>query len=147
MSTDTASLGASARMPPPAATPAAAAPSRQSPSGNVPVGSNATTAAGAAPAVAAPKTVTLRPPEKVDIGFDARDMRRQLEEAIQQLNDQAKRNGRDLNFRIDQAVDRTVITVRSKHNGEVVRQIPSETVLKVAHSIEDMKGLLLNETA
>jgi len=40
-----------------------------------------------------------------------------------------------------------VITVRSKHTGEVVRQIPSETVLKVAHSIEDMKGLLLNETA
>jgi len=83
----------------------------------------------------------------VDIGFDARETRRQLEEAIQQLNDQAKRNGRDLNFRVDEAIDRTVITVRSKHTGEVVRQIPSETVLKVAHSIEDMKGLLLNETA
>jgi len=83
----------------------------------------------------------------VDIGFDAREMRRQLEDAIQQLNDQAQRNSRDLNFRVDDVVDRTVITVRSKHTGEVVRQIPSETVLKVAHNIEDMKGLLWNESA
>jgi flagellar protein FlaG len=101
----------------------------------------------ASPAVSAPRAVTLRPPEKVDVGFDAREMRRQLEEAVQQLNEQSRRNGRDLNFRVDEVVDRTVITVRSKHSGEVVRQIPSETVLKVAHSIEDMKGLLLNETA
>ncbi len=143
MSADTSPVAAAVRTPPPPAPAAASAtPARQ-----------ATQAApGAAPAAqgaaaAAPRAVTLRPPEKVDIGFDARETRRQLEEAIQQLNDQAKRNGRDLNFRVDDAIDRTVITVRSKHTGEVVRQIPSETVLKVAHSIEDMKGLLLNETA
>jgi flagellar protein FlaG len=143
MSADTSPVAAAARTPPPPAPAAAnATPARQA----------AQAAPGAAPAAqgataAAPRAVTLRPPEKVDIGFDVRETRRQLEEAIQQLNDQAKRNGRDLNFRVDEAVDRTVITVRSKHTGEVVRQIPSETVLKVAHSIEDMKGLLLNETA
>jgi flagellar protein FlaG len=142
MSADTPSIAAAVRTQPPAA--AAAAPARQPPAAGkaaMPEGR------AASAAVAAPRAVTLRPPEKVDIGFDAKEMRRQLEEAVQQLNEQSRRNGRDLNFRVDEAVDRTVITVRSKHSGEVVRQIPSETVLKVAHSIEDMKGLLLNETA
>ena len=143
MSTDTASLGAGARLPPPAAAPTPPQVSRPPAAAPRAEGKAAPEAAAAR----APQPVTLRPPEKVDIGFDAREMRRQLEEAIQQLNEQARRNGRDLNFRIDEAVDRTVITVRSKQSGEVVRQIPSETVLKVAHSIEDMKGLLLNETA
>jgi flagellar protein FlaG len=143
MSADTPSIAAAVRTQPPAAT-AAAASARQPPA----AGQAAMLEGRAAsPAVSAPRAVTLRPPEKVDVGFDAREMRRQLEEAVQQLNEQSRRNGRDLNFRVDEVVDRTVITVRSKHSGEVVRQIPSETVLKVAHSIEDMKGLLLNETA
>jgi flagellar protein FlaG len=143
MSADTSPVAAAARTPPP---PAASAASASSARQATPAAQAAEPAAQAA-AAAATHTVTLRPPEKVDIGFDARETRRQLEEAIQQLNDQAKRNGRDLNFRVDDAIDRTVITVRSKHTGEVVRQIPSETVLRVAHNIEDMKGLLLNETA
>lgn len=142
MPADSSFVGA-AYAPPP--TPvAAAAPSRA-----VPVAAKVGASDGrsAASAVTASRSVTLRPPEKVDVGFDSREMRRQLEEAIQQLNEQSRRNGRDLNFRIDDVVDRTVITVRSKHTGEVVRQIPSETVMKLAHSIEEMKGLLLNEQA
>lgn len=144
MSADTTSVAAAARTPPLAPPAASTAPARQPPATTKVAGPEGR---DASPAVAAPRAVTLRPPEKVDIGFDAREMRRQLEEAVQQLNEQSRRNGRDLNFRVDDVVDRTVITVRSKHTGEVVRQIPSETVLKVAHNIEDMKGLLLNETA
>ena len=144
MSTDNISVAGTARAAPPAPPAGSAPQARQAPA-------QAATAArdtrAPAAVATAPRAVTLRPPEKVDIGFDAKEMRRQLEEAVQQLNEQSRRNGRDLNFRVDEAVDRTVITVRSKHSGEVVRQIPSETVLKVAHSIEDMKGLLLNETA
>lgn len=144
MSTDNLSAAAAVRAAPPAPPAAPAAQARPASSQIAGVARDAKTSAAAA---TAPRAVTLRPPEKVDIGFDAKEMRRQLEEAVQQLNEQSRRNGRDLNFRVDEAVDRTVITVRSKHTGEVVRQIPSETVLKVAHSIEDMKGLLLNETA
>ncbi len=143
MSTDNLSAAAAVRAAPPAPSAAAATQARQASSQ---LAGGARDAKAPAAAATAPRAVTLRPPEKVDIGFDAKEMRRQLEEAVQQLNEQSRRNGRDLNFRVDEAVDRTVITVRSKHTGEVVRQIPSETVLKVAHSIEDMKGLLLNET-
>jgi flagellar protein FlaG len=35
-----------------------------------------------------------------------------------------------------------VVTVKSAESGEVIRQIPSETALKVAHNLADIKGLL-----
>jgi len=38
-----------------------------------------------------------------------------------------------------------VITVKNSHTGEVIRQIPDEAVMRVAHSLHDLKGLLLNE--
>ena len=38
-------------------------------------------------------------------------------------------------------------SMRSADTGEVVRQIPNEVVVRVAHNIEKMKGLLLNAKA
>ncbi len=80
------------------------------------------------------------------VRFDPKEMRQNLQEALDRLNDQMKRNGRNLNFSMDEAVDRTVITVKNTQTGEVVRQIPNETVLRVAHNIEKVKGMLMNET-
>ncbi|MFN9944855.1 MAG: flagellar protein FlaG [bacterium] len=71
-------------------------------------------------------------------------MRASLEEAVARLNEQARRSARNLNFSIDEVVDRTVITVRSSQTGEVVRQIPNEVVLKLAHHLESMKGLIFD---
>lgn len=88
-----------------------------------------------------------QPPEPVDLGFDPAEVRRTIDEAVDQLNDMMRRNGRNLAFQVDDAVNRTVITVRSTHTGEVVRQIPEDVVLRVAHNIEDMKGLMLNARA
>jgi uncharacterized FlaG/YvyC family protein len=39
------------------------------------------------------------------------------------------------------------VTVRNSQTGEVVRQIPNEVVIKVAQSIDDFKGLMLNKKA
>ena len=76
---------------------------------------------------------------------DPQEMQRHLEEALAQLNEQMKQNGRDLNFSRDPSADRTIITVRSSQTGEVIRQIPDATLLRVAHNIEQVKGMLLNE--
>jgi flagellar protein FlaG len=51
---------------------------------------------------------------------------------------------RGLGFQIDEAVGGPVVTVRSADTGEVVRQIPNEAVVRIAHNIEKVKGLLLN---
>jgi flagellar protein FlaG len=38
-----------------------------------------------------------------------------------------------------------VVLVKNADTGEVVRQIPNEVVVRIAHSIEAFKGLLHNE--
>ena len=85
-------------------------------------------------------------PEQASSRASLEEMRKSLQEAISRLNEQMKQNGRNLNFSIDQVVDRTVVTVKNSQTGEVVRQIPDETVLRVAHHIEALKGILLNES-
>jgi flagellar protein FlaG len=90
--------------------------------------------------------VKLQAPEKVDLGFSAKEMRENLQEAIDRLNQQLKSNGRDLSFQMDEEINRPVITVRNIETGEVVRQIPSEEIVRMAHSIEEGKGLLFNES-
>jgi len=101
-----------------------------------------------APAVAAPAAGTeLHVVRRAEIKFDPAEMRRNLDDAIQRLNEQLHRNDRNIAFRVDDAVNTTVITVHRTDTGEVVRQIPSEAVLRVAHSIEDLKGILYSDKA
>jgi flagellar protein FlaG len=109
--------------------------------------------AAAAPAVAkaeptpTPKIerVELHQPQRVDLGFRAEEMRKNLQEAVSRLNEQLQSKGRDLSFSLDERIDRTIITVKNLQTGEVVRQIPTEEVVRMAHSIEDMKGVLFNK--
>jgi hypothetical protein len=76
---------------------------------------------------------------------DFENIREQLAEAIAALNDQMERNGRGLKFSIDDTINRHIIVVSNTQTGEVVRQIPTEVAVRVAHSIEEVKGLLSDE--
>lgn len=100
--------------------------------------------AGATPA---PQLERVELPEtkRVDLGFRTEEMRKNLHEAVSRLNQQMQSKGRDLSFSLDDRIDRTIITVKNLQTGEVVRQIPTEEVVKLAHSIEDMKGVLFNK--
>ena len=88
--------------------------------------------------------VEKAPAVKVEPLVDPDEMRANLEAAIEKLNEQVERNGRGLNFAIDEKLNRPIITVRNTATGEVVRTIPNEVVIKVAHNIEDIKGLLMD---
>ena len=72
--------------------------------------------------------------------------RANIKEAVDRINRQMKDNNRDLNFSVDDASDRVIITVKSASTGEVIRQIPDQALLRLAHNIEDIKGLLHNAT-
>ena len=106
---------------------------------------SAAPAAPAAQAVSAVPAVPKAPVIKVEPLVDPKQMRANLHEAIEKLNDQVERNGRGLNFSVDDRLNRPIITVRSTATGEVVRTIPNEVVIKVAHNIEDIKGLLMDQ--
>ncbi len=99
--------------------------------------------ASKAPADQVVKT-SLVPNAQVHQG-NLEERRKNLTEAIEQLNEQMRQSARNLNFSIDKDSGRTVITVRNSHSGEVVRQIPDEVVLRVAHNIDQVKGMLFNE--
>jgi len=85
--------------------------------------------------------VKPEPAQKVD----RQELLNNLHDAIAKLNEQAANNGRGLKFTVDEELNRHIITVSNTHTGEVVRQIPTAVALKVAHNIEDVKGLLLDE--
>jgi flagellar protein FlaG len=125
------------------ALPVAAVPHKQAADTAAPKVQAPVSVEKAEPAV--PK-VKLQTPEKADLGFSAEEMRKNIQEAIDRLNQQLKANGRDLSFQMDEDINRPIITVRNIETGEVVRQIPSEEIIRMAHSIEEGKGLLFNES-
>ena len=132
------SSGAGFRPSPPVAMPTPPAASAQS--------------AGAAAVPASPKPELSIPKAKiidikpVQLQFDEVKAKKNLDEAIKSLNDQMAANKTGLGFSIDKSLQRPVVIVHNTTTGEVVRKIPTEVVIRMAHSIDDMKGLLLNKS-
>jgi flagellar protein FlaG len=96
--------------------------------------------------VTMPKTdAAPQPMPKADVQVDNQRMKQNLEVAVDRLNEQMKQSSRGLNFSMDEKLGRPVVTVRNESTGEVVRQIPNEVVVRVAHNIDELKGLFHNE--
>ena len=79
------------------------------------------------------------------LSIDPAKLAQQIQEAVARLNDQMKSMQRDLGFSYDERLNREIVTVRKQSTGEVVRQLPPEVVIRVAHSIEDLKGVLYDD--
>ena len=60
-----------------------------------------------------------------------------VEKAAAQMEQYARSAGRSLQFRVDQDSGRVVVSVRDPDTGELIRQIPSESALRIA---EDLGG-------
>ena len=96
--------------------------------------------------VTMPKTdAAPQPMPKADVQLDNQRMKQNLEVAVDRLNEQMKQSSRGLNFSMDEKLGRPVVTVRNESTGEVVRQIPNEVAVRVAHNIDELKGLFHNE--
>ncbi len=81
------------------------------------------------------------------ITIDIEENKRNVKAAIAEANSRLQQAGQALQFSYDEAADYTVVTVQNSTTGEVVRQIPNEAVLRVAHNIERVKGFLLDKAA
>jgi len=91
-----------------------------------------------------PQTSTVQAPARPQIQYDPEKLRSNLKAAIDSLNKQMADSGRQLGFHLDDALNGPVVTVKNSKTGEVIRQIPNEAVVKVAHTFESLKGLLHN---
>jgi flagellar protein FlaG len=128
MSTDTtSSVGSAAFVRPPAVAPSKG-PRSAEPS-----------AVDTAPA---PK---LAVPDKPQLTLDPQQRKRDLSNAIEQVNLRMREDGRALSFSMDETADRLVVIVKNSETGKVVRQLPDEALLRVAHHLDDLKGMFQDE--
>lgn len=73
--------------------------------------------------------------------------RENLDSAVRQLNDYVQSVSRDLQFSIDKDSGHTVIKVVDSRTKEVIRQYPAEEALRVAKSLSQGQGLLIQAKA
>jgi flagellar protein FlaG len=72
-------------------------------------------------------------------------IRERLDAAIQTLNERMTKGPKKLSFSVDEVSNRYLVVVTDQRSGEVVRQVPAEAVLRVAHNIEALKGVLFDK--
>lgn len=64
-----------------------------------------------------------------------------------ELEGQLLRSSRlQLSFHMDEKTDRVVISVIDKESQEVIRQVPPEEILKLAESLENIRGSFVRST-
>ena len=72
-------------------------------------------------------------------------IRDRLKEISESLNAEMEIRSRDLQFSVDELTNRFLVTVLDKDSGKIVKQIPSDAILKVAHNLEALKGILFDD--
>ena len=73
-----------------------------------------------------------------------RDLQHTLAVVAEQLNEFMRSSSRDLEFRVDDGADTTVVTVRNPSTGEVVRQIPNEEALRLMRRLNAQSGTFVD---
>ena len=76
---------------------------------------------------------------------EIKDVQARLEDTIRSLNIKMEVKSSHLNFSVDEISDRVMVTVTNKNTGEVVRQVPADAILKVAHNMEALMGVIFDE--
>lgn len=104
-------------------------------------------AVGQGPHVAVPKSklVELKLDNQAQI-HQYSQTKAKLERVMSDLQKSLADGGRGLSFSVDEQSGRYLLLVKKSETGEVIRQIPSEVVMRVANNFDQLKGLLFNET-
>jgi len=96
-------------------------------------------------AKAEPANPKVQAPKPVDIKVDMEKLKANLDESIARLNESMRDGGRNLNFALDSSTAGSfVVVVKNTDTGEIIRKIPNDAVIRIAHSIEALKGVLHN---
>ena len=97
-----------------------------------------------APAPSVQELQTKNVVARASSAADAKNVEVEIQQALEKLKslESAPNN---LRFSIDDVSDRIMVTVTDEETGRVVRQLPSEAILRVAHNIESLKGVLFDE--
>ncbi|MBJ9975439.1 flagellar protein FlaG [Pseudomonas sp. S75] len=70
-----------------------------------------------------------------------------VKHAVSQIEEFMKQTQRKLQFSTDEESGKIVVKVVASETGELIRQIPSEEALRIAHSLSDVKSVLFDAKA
>ena len=109
----------------------------------------APTASPSAPAVVSEHAVTEKSPAPVhsveSVAAPAPDVSQEVMRAVaRQIESYLKANGRDLQFSVDEESGKTVVTVRDKSTGEIIRQIPDAEALRISLALGQQPNALID---
>ncbi|MDM0021297.1 flagellar protein FlaG [Variovorax saccharolyticus] len=71
----------------------------------------------------------------------------QIETAVREVNAGLESRSISLQFEIDQETDKVIVKVVDQTNGVVIRQIPTEEVVRIAKVMGKAPGLLMSQQA
>jgi flagellar protein FlaG len=71
----------------------------------------------------------------------------EVEETVASLNQAMKLLERGINFEVDEGSERTIIKVVDRETMDVIKQIPSEDLLKVIEHMHEMQNILFDGMA
>lgn len=70
-----------------------------------------------------------------------------ISEAVERIRTQVQSLQRNLDFSVDDSTGQVVVQVLDGDSGKVVRQIPSEDILRLAERLDEMRSLLFEAKA
>ena len=98
------------------------------------------------PRVAAPVAPPVAPAPAPSA--PAQELQQDLERAVAEISQHLEAQTRtDLQFRMDRDAGRVVVSVVDARDGTVLRQLPSEVVLRIARHLDEYQAHLIEETA
>ena len=70
----------------------------------------------------------------------------ELRDAINALNSALEKSPTKAIITRDEELNRFIVRIADQKSGEVVREVPSEAVLKFARNLQELKGLIFDKT-
>lgn len=71
----------------------------------------------------------------------------QIEHAVKEVNASLQSRSVGLQFELDREADKVIVKVIDRASGEVIRQIPTEEVVRIAKVLGNASGLLVSQAA
>lgn len=73
--------------------------------------------------------------------------REEIVQAVEEVNEALTLRSVGVRFEVDSETERLVVKVVDRESGELIRQMPSEEVLRIAKVLGRVPGLLVSESA
>ena len=69
-----------------------------------------------------------------------------IDDAVEVLNQALSLRNTSASITRDEELNRYLVTIKDKESGEVVREIPDEALIKFARNLQELRGILFDET-